>query len=102
MSEKAQAAAEKLLDSGKSVEEIVGIIQAGVKSAENQVAVLDTFNAVAAKRGRYQGGTPSLGDTILDQQVNKIRQYGDKAYKLSDKQVAVIIREIYQWRKVEA
>ena len=102
MSEKAQAAAENLLDSGKSVSEVVVIVQANVKSAAHQLAVLDTFNKVAATRGRYQGGAPSLGDIILDEQVDKIRKYGDSTYKLSDKQVAVIIREVYQWRKVGA
>lgn len=91
--------AERLLDSGKSVEEIIAIIQAQSVTANRQRMILDAFNKVAAKRGRYQGGTPSLGDIILDEQINKIRRYGDRTYKLSDKQVAVIIREVYEWRK---
>ncbi len=98
--QRTKAVAKQILNSRKSVEEIVEIIQARSKnSASIQLQILDGFNAAAQDQGRYPGGTPSLGDEIGDKLAFNIKKYGKSAYKLSDKQVAVIIREVYGYRQ---
>ncbi len=92
--------AARLLNSGKTVEEIVEIVQTQSKSAQMQLRILDGFNTAAQEQGRYPGGTPSLGDEISDKLAFQVRKYGDRAYKLSDKQVTVIISDVYEYRKV--
>lgn len=37
---------------------------------------------------------PSLADEILVQQSHKVERYGDKAYPLSEKQIAVIVSDV--------
>ncbi len=93
--------AKQILNSGKSVEEIVELIQAQSKeSASIQLQILDGFNMAAQEQGRYAGGIPTLGDEISDKLAFNVKKYGKSAYKLSDRQVAVIIREIHGYRKV--
>ena len=98
--QKTKEVAKRLLNSGKSVEEIVEIVQAQSHSANIQRQILDGFNLAAQDQGRYAGGVSSLGDTILDNLALNVNKYGKSAYKLSDKQVAVIIRDVYGYRKV--
>lgn len=97
--EKAKEVAKKLLNSGKLIEEIVGIIQRQSQSAQMQLRILDALNEVAQDQGRYPGGTPTLGDKILDKLAFQVKKYGS-ACTLSAKQVEVIIREVYEYRKV--
>ena len=98
--QKTKEVAKRLLNSGKSVEEIVEIVQAQSHSANIQRQILDGFNLAAQDQGRYAGGTPTLGDEILDSLALNVNKYGSRAYNLSDKQVAVIIRDIHGYRKV--
>lgn len=97
--QRAKEVASQILNSGKSVKEIIEIIQAQSRSASIQQQILDGFNEVAQDQGRYAGGTPTLGDQILDSLALNVNKYGPRAYKLSDKQVAVIIRDVYGYRK---
>ncbi|KKL27765.1 hypothetical protein LCGC14_2381900 [marine sediment metagenome] len=98
--QKAKQVAKKILNSGKSIEEIVEIAQSQSQTASIQQQILDGFNAAAQEQGRYAGGNPTLGDEILDKLAFNVKKYGKSAYKLSDKQVAVIIRDIHGYRKV--
>jgi len=100
LARKAKEIASRILNSGKSVEEIVEIIQAQSRSASIQQQILDGFNLAAQDQGRYAGGTPTLGDHILDSLALSVNKYGARAYKLSDKQVAVIIKDIHGYRKI--
>lgn len=50
-----------------------------------------SLQAIAEKR---RGPSDHLSDTIIAQQSHKIDRFGDKAFPLSEKQVAVIAREI--------
>lgn len=54
-------------------------------TAENMMSVVVTLSP---------RNVPSLGETILIQQGHKISQWGDKAFPMSEKQIAVIAREI--------
>lgn len=98
--DKTKEVAKRLLNSGKSVEEIVETIQGQSQSAQMQLRILDGFNEVAQDQGRYPGGTPTLGDENLDKLASQVKRYGKSAYKLSDKQITIIIREVYGYRKV--
>lgn len=64
-----------------------------------EVIFLSAFNALADEAGRTRGGVPSLGDQILARQIEKVIKYGAKAYRLSNKQVAVILRDAFAWIK---
>lgn len=98
--DKTKQVAKQILNSGKSVTEIVEIVQSQSKSSANiQLQILDGFNAAAQGQGRYAGGVPTLGDQILDTQYSKVQKYGKDTYKLSDKQVTVIINDVYGYRK---
>ncbi len=97
--QKAKEVAKQIINSGKSVEEIVEIVQAQSRSASIQQQILDSFNLAAQEQGRYAGGSPTLGDQILDSLALNVNKYGKSAYKLSDKQVTVIIRDVYGYRK---
>ena len=98
--QKTTEVAKSILNSGKSVEEIVEIIQKQSQSAQMQLRILDGFNAVAQEQGRYAGGSPTLGDVISDKLSFNVNKYGKAAYKLSDKQIVVIIRDVYGYRKI--
>ncbi len=98
--EKAKSAAKGILNSNFTVDEIVQTIQASSISASIQLQILDAFNMAAQEQGRYAGGTPTLGDEIGDKLARNVKKYGKSAYKLSDRQVAVIIREIHGYQKV--
>ncbi len=98
---KATQVAKQILNSGKSVEEIVELIQAQSKeSASIQLQILDGFNLAAQEQGQYAGGIPTLADEISDKLARNVKKYSKSAYKLSDRQVSVIIREIHGYRKV--
>ncbi len=92
--------AKALLNSGKSVEEIVEIVQKQSQSAQMQSRILDGFNAAAQEQGRYSGGTPTLGDEISDKLAFQVKKYGKSARKISNNQVSVIIYDVYGYRKV--
>ncbi len=68
-------------------------------TAIQEVIFLTAFNALADEAGRTRGGTPSLGDEILDRQVAQVQKYGSKAYRLSSKQVTIILRDAFVWIK---
>ena len=63
----------------------------------NQYAVLDALDALSTDAGRKTAGTPTPGDTILYQFKHKLDQYGASTYPLSEKQIAVIVRENWDW-----
>ncbi len=98
---KAKRVAKQILNSGRSPQEIVTLIQNQSQSASIQLQILDGFNAAAQDQGRYPGGTPTLGDQILDIQYAKVKKYGKAAYKLSDKQVAVVVNDVYGYREIK-
>lgn len=98
---KTKQIAKQILNSGKSPQEIIEIIQNQSQSANIQLQILDGFNAAAEDQGRYPGGTPTLGDQILDIQYTKVKKYGKAAYKLSDKQVAVVVNDLYGYREIK-
>lgn len=100
MSQKNQAkqVAKQILNSGKSPQEIVEIIQSQSQTAGIQLQILDGFNDAAQDQGRYPGGTPTLGDQILDTQYTRVKKYGKSAYKLSDNQVSVVVNDVYSYR----
>lgn len=63
-------------------------------NAPKQISIaLTAQNVVNSVRGH--NAIPSLADTIVHQQHNKVCQYGDKAYKMSEKQVDVITRDFW-------
>ncbi len=99
--QKAKEVAKQILNSGKSIEEIVEIVQAQSRSTSIQQQILDGFNAAAQDQGRYAGGSPTLGDEVIDKLAFNVKKYGKTAYKLSNKQVAVIIHDVYGYRKIE-
>lgn len=72
---KTSEVAKRLLNSGKTVEEIVEIVQTQSKSAQIQLRILDGFNAAAQEQRRYPGGTPTLGDEISDKLASQIKRY---------------------------
>jgi hypothetical protein len=80
-------------------EELVSKIEAATKDAKIQFAVVTILMAMADEAGRYRGGNPELADQILDQQAAKVKKYGDKAYRLSEKQVMVIANSVWNWLK---
>ncbi len=90
--------ARNLLNSGKTIEEIVKIVQTQSNSAQMQLRILDGFVFAAHAQGRYPGGTVTLGDEISDKLAFQVRNYGNQAHRLSSKQVAIIIREVYEYR----
>lgn len=98
---KVKKLAKNILNSEKSAQEIVELIQDQSPTANIQLQILDGFNAVSQDQDRYAGGTPTLGDQILDTQYTKVKKYGKSAYKLSDKQVAVVINDIYGYREIK-
>lgn len=93
--------AKSILNSGKLVAEIVEIVQSQSKTGVSQLQILDGFNEAAQSQGRYAGGEPTLGDSILDSLAANVGKYGKSAYKLSDKQVTVIINDVCGYRKEE-
>lgn len=54
---------------------------------------------VSEEMGKYRGGTPTLADQILDRQHSKVRQYKNKSYPLSEKQLLVIAKDAWGWVK---
>jgi L-serine deaminase len=80
---------------------------AKLKSAAIQQIVIDTMhkiiNSQPVNYAAYSRGI-SLAAQIRQEQRNKIEQWGDKAYMLSEKQLGVVCREIAQLAaiKVEA
>lgn len=98
---KTKQIAKQILNSGKSPQEIIEIIKNQSPTAKIQLQILDGFNAAAQDQGRYPGGTPTLGDQILDIQYAKVEKYGKAAYKLSDKQMAVVVNDVYGYREIK-
>jgi len=80
-------------------EELVSRIEAATKDAKIQFAVATILMAMADEAGRYRGGNPDLADQILDQQAAKVKKFGDRAYRLSEKQVMVIVNSVWNWLK---
>lgn len=85
----------KTLDKASSVEvltaAIVGLGER--KGVKYQLAVVETMAQIATLRGRSES-IPSTGDSIRDGQARKFAQYGEKAFCLSEKQVACIARDL--------
>jgi len=85
------------------VAELVKVYQVnqdnGRPGAKNQDKVIKAIEELAISAGRPAGGTPSLGDSIIAGQAQKIARYGSRAYSLSEKQLAVIVRENWGWVK---
>ena len=69
------------------------------QAAKFQEAVLHEIQKIAIENGQIAGGPPSLGAHIMVQQHHKIAQYGKRAFCLSEKQMAVIVREEWDWLK---
>ena len=78
-----------------------------IENAGKQMMAIDTMHTIInrspEKYAAYSHGT-SLAAQIRQEQRNKIEQWGEKAYTLSEKQIAVIAREIAELatQKVEA
>ena len=68
--------------------------------AKYQIQALDWIEKIAVEKGQVAGGVPSLGQTIATQQHHRIAQYQERAYCLSEKQMAVIVRE--NWGYIKA
>lgn len=68
------------------------------KPAKFQEIALDWIQKIAIQNGRATGGL-SLGDCISDEQHHRIAQWGDKAFCLTEKQMAVIVRENWDYIK---
>lgn len=65
------------------------------KDLKSQIAVLNgATNAIRKMGGVIRGS--SLYESILDTAINNYRRYGDRAYKLSEKQVSALCRELQQ------
>jgi len=95
--EKALGIADKLTDNYSTAEELIGSEYWQKASARLEFAILSAFEAMAHAEGMPTGGYTSLGDTIMIQQAHRIEDFGEKAYRLSDKQVAAVIREVFPW-----
>lgn len=65
-------------------------------SASRQFKILAAMWGKAMENGLREG-MDSLAEEILYNQATKIRQYGTKAYPLSEKQVAVIWNHVVAW-----
>lgn len=74
-------------------------------TAATQQIAIDTMHAIIARNpDKYMltsRGT-SLAAQIRQEQRRKIEQWGEKAYTMSEKQIAVIAREIEQLAAVKA
>lgn len=63
-----------------------------------QYVVLSVKMAEAIEAG-MPTSMPTLAEDILATQANRVKQYKNKAYPLSEKQVEVILREVNRWIK---
>lgn len=84
--------AEKLI--GQSAETVQSTKAWATYNAVIEWAVLSALSALADEAGRSRHGNSSLGDTIMDGQAARIRQYKSQAYRLSEKQAAIVLGEI--------
>lgn len=87
--------AAEIIKAAKSQDEIVEF--AGKMHVRGQHGFLCAIEEAANQAGRGMQGTPSLGDHIITQQAHRIAEYKDNAYKLSERQIAVIVRENWDW-----
>ena len=71
---------------------------AGRSAAKNQLAALEEMRKIALPERVLNSATPSLAETILVQQHHRIAEWKERAYPLSEKQVAVVIKEVEQYR----
>lgn len=79
--------------------ELLGKIEAATKDAKIQFVIAQLLVNLSEEAGKYRGGTPTLADSILDEQAAKVKKYGDKAYRLSEKQMMVVVNSTWDWLK---
>lgn len=66
-------------------------------SAAFQARAVEALYKAAIRRGMPSGGHATLADSIMGQFHDRISRFGTRAYALSDKQIAVIVRELEPW-----
>jgi hypothetical protein len=81
---------------GKSEAEMVKMVElaAEQRGARFQFNILMVIQQIAIDNGAPAGGV-SLADVIMAEQNGRLQRYGDKAFPLSTKQIAVVVRESY-------
>ena len=70
-----------------------------IRDARKQYALIEAMETEAARNGMQTGGMPTLGDEIMFAQQEKINQWGARAFPLSEKQIAVMVRDLEGYRK---
>lgn len=70
-----------------------GLIEAGKLGAKPQLRMALTIQQVADDAAG-QNAIPSLGDTIVIQQSHAIDTYGERTRPMTEKQIAIIVRDV--------
>lgn len=91
----------KMIKDSQGANELASKIDAAAPNAKAQWAIAHLLMILAEEAGKARAGTPELADSILDQQGRKIKQYGDSAYRLSEKQMQVVSRAAWGYLRPE-
>ena len=87
-----------IIEDISSKEELAERVIVVTPSAYAEYIVLHGVVNLAEENGLHRGGI-AIMDSIMDSQWRKIRQYGNKSYRLSKKQVDVIITNCWLYIK---
>jgi len=91
------AAADKITDRYSDAASLLASKFWASLNAKSEWAILTAFMAMADTEGRGRVGAGSLADDIVAQQAARVRQYGEKAYRLSEKQATVVINSAFAY-----
>lgn len=85
-------ACQQLVDCGDAERIIEQLCKA--PSADVQMVAIDTMYVIIANGPYIKASNGGIARDIRTEQRNKIEKWGEKAYSLSERQVAVIARDI--------
>lgn len=66
-------------------------------TGQTEFVFLSCFQAMADAEGRARVGCGGLDDDIMAQQAGRVRQYGAQAYRLSEKQAAIVLKAAFAY-----
>ncbi len=64
-----------------------------------QFLIAHSFMNLAEEAGMSRNGSGCLADTILDAQSRKVARYGQDSFPMSDKQLMVIVNQVWVFLK---
>lgn len=89
----------KYVAAAGSADELAEEIKSNTPNAKMEYLVAQALLNLGQEAGLPRNGGPTLADNILDQQYAKVRRYGENSYRLSEKQIAVIARQVWGYLK---